>query len=171
METTANFSVFVVDDDKMFLTSLAHHIKGMFISSPNIKTFPTGEECLKNLHTKPNVVILDYFLNSQYPEAMNGVNVLKKIKEINPDTEVIMLSAQDKMEVAIDVMKHGAADYVIKNDNVFMGIQHGIMNVIHSINKSKEQKDYKFWMQIFIAVISTIITVIICLRIFVPRLF
>ena len=171
METTANLSIFLVDDDKMFLTSMAHQLKQYLKSSAQIKTFPTGEECLKNLNPGKNVVVLDYYLNSQARDAMNGVEVLKKIKQVNPEAEVIMVSAQDKMEVAIDVMKHGAYDYVIKNDNAFLRTQNAIKNASRSMSVSRELKDYKFWVNIFLILIALIVAITIHMRIVYPRLF
>ena len=47
---------------------------------------------------------------------MNGIEVLKKIKKINPSIEVIMLSAQERMKVAVNSIQFGAFDYVIKTD-------------------------------------------------------
>ena len=171
METTANLSVFLVDDDKMFLTSMAHQLKQMFIYNPNIKTFQSGEECLRNMESKPNLVILDYYLNSVNPDAMNGMQVLKKIKQVSPESTVIMLSGQDKMEVAIDTMTHGAYDYVVKNENVFLRTKNAIINAAHSISLSREVKDYKFWMRVFFATIIVVVAVVIDLLIHNPRIF
>jgi two-component system, OmpR family, response regulator len=65
MKNSTELSVFLVDDDKMFLTSLAHQLKTMFKSKTKIQAFTTGEECLKHLNENPDIIILDYYLNSK----------------------------------------------------------------------------------------------------------
>src|ERR1051326_711509 len=107
MKRSKPLKVFLVDDDKVFSTALSYQLEKMFKSGTMVRSFSTGEECLTQLeHTRPNILILDYFLNSSYPDAMNGLQVLDKVIKVSPETKVIMLSAQDKMEVAVDTIKH-----------------------------------------------------------------
>lgn len=150
MKTNGQLSIFLVDDDTMFLRSMEHHLLQKMKESVRIRTFPTGEECLKKLDEKPDIVVLDYLLNSQYPNAMNGIQVLDNIKQASPGAAVVMLSAQDKMEIAVDTMRHGAYDYVVKNENTFLRTQNVIRNAINSISLSKELSAYKLWMKIIV---------------------
>jgi two-component system OmpR family response regulator len=105
--------LFLVDDDALFLKSLELEFLGHadFI----IETFATGELCISHLSHGPDVIILDYRLDGIDPNAMNGIETLDKITAFNPDIPVIMLSAQDKIDVAIDCMHHRAFDYVISS--------------------------------------------------------
>lgn len=159
MNTNNNgsLSVFLVDDDNMFLKSLEHHLQQKLKHNIIIKAFSTGESFLKNLTQKPDVVILDYYLNGQDQHAMNGVQVLEKIKLTHPEAAVIMLSGQDKMQVAIDSMKLGAYDYVVKNENAFLRAQNVIKNAMASLKMSRELKYYKNFMRIIALVIAVII--------------
>jgi DNA-binding NarL/FixJ family response regulator len=75
---------------------------------PIFETYPTGELCIANLSNNPDVVILDYQLDGIVVNAMNGLETLDKVKEFNPEIPVIMLSSQDKIEVAINCMHHKA---------------------------------------------------------------
>src|SRR5581483_1109148 len=94
------YSVFLVDDDKMFLSSLKNNLAQNFNSGVELSTFTSGEECLQKIESNPDIVILDYYLNDdQHPDAMDGLTVLKKIKEASQDSAVIMLSGQDKLQV------------------------------------------------------------------------
>ncbi len=171
MKTSEPLSIYLVDDDQLFITSLKDQVKKMFKFETNIQTFSTGEECLKNFQNPPNVIILDYFLNGDNPNAMNGLNVLKKIMQISPDTKVIMLSAQDKIEVAVNLIKYGAYDYIIKNDQVFLRTKLVVANAATAITVAKDFKDYKFMVKVVIGIIAAVIVACIVIQLFYPHLF
>ncbi len=142
------FKIFLVDDDRMFLQALGKALSDN--KKLDLIYFHTGEECLKSINEKrqaPDVVVLDYYLDSGIASAMNGVAVLKKIKKISPDTEVIMLSSQDNMNITLATLKNGAYDYVIKGESAFLKVENLILHItnsIASINKyTKEEKIYK----------------------------
>ena len=164
-------SVFLVDDDNMFLKSLEHHLQQKLKHNFKIKSFSTGEACLKNMEQKPNIVVLDYFLNGQDQHAMNGVHVLEKIKLANPDTAVIMLSGQDNMQVAIECMKHDALDYVVKNENVFLRAQNAIRNAVSSLEMSKEVKLYKRLIWILSIGITIVVVIALIIQFFASQLY
>ncbi|MFH2142932.1 MAG: response regulator [Bacteroidota bacterium] len=123
MKTIKKLLIFIVDDNKIFLDTLDYQIKKSFSDNFQIKKYATGEECLKEIHLRPHIIILDYLLDSQKPEAMNGIEVLKRIKEINNKIVVLMLSSQDRIDVAVDTIKYEAFDYIIKNESAFMKVQ------------------------------------------------
>ncbi|HET6991878.1 MAG TPA: response regulator, partial [Bacteroidia bacterium] len=104
-------TIFFVDDDPNQLTMVVDYLsKFKYI---NLKTFSSGEECLKNLSLKPQVIFLDYNFDKAGNQAKNGIQVLKEIKDADPSIEVVMLSGQDKIEVAVNTMKYGAFDYIV----------------------------------------------------------
>lgn len=141
MENNTAFTVFLVDDDKMYLkaaqTQLMQHKK------INIKTFTSGEECLKNLNLNPNIVFLDYSLDSEDPNAKNGIQILKKIKSVDENINTVMLSGQSKLEIAVEAMKNGAYDYVMKNEDAHLRIQNIINNLLKNINLENRLKKQK----------------------------
>ncbi|MBK5279981.1 MAG: response regulator, partial [Bacteroidia bacterium] len=102
MNTKDKIMLFLVDDDAVFLKSL--EIEFLQHGDFSIDTFSTGELCLENLSQNPDVIILDYHLDGIDTNAMNGVETLDRIKAFNPDIPVVMLSSQDKIEVAIKCM-------------------------------------------------------------------
>src|SRR6187549_2732161 len=106
MKNENKIKLFLVDDDALFLRSLEIEFlqHGDFI----IETYATGELCIENLSQNPDVIILDYHLDGINKNAMNGMETLDKIKAENPAISVIMLSSQDKIEVAINCMHHQA---------------------------------------------------------------
>src|SRR5665213_3092748 len=118
---TEPIKLFLVDDDAVFLKSL--EIEFLQHADFSIETFATGELCMEHLLHNPDVIILDYFLDGIVKDAMNGMETLDKIKAFNPDIPVVMLSSQDKIDVAINCMHHRAFDYVVKSETAFMRLQ------------------------------------------------
>ena len=127
--------LFLVDDDALYLKSL--EIEFSQNSEVSVKTFATGELCLENISQHPDIVILDYFLDSVDPNAKNGIETLDKIKSSNPMIEVIMLSSQDKIEVAVNCMKHKAFDYIVKSETAFIRLQK-VINTIFLIRNTEK---------------------------------
>ncbi len=131
--------LFLVDDDIVFLKSL--EIEFLQHADFIIETFATGELCLANLSGNPDVIILDYLLDGIDKTAMNGIETLDKIKILNPDIPVVMLSAQDKIDVAINCMHHRAFDYVVKSETAFMRLQK-IITTIFSYKKMEKELNW-----------------------------
>ena len=131
--------IFLVDDDIVFLKSLEIE----FLQSADfiIETYVTGELCMDYLIHTPDVIVLDYYLDGIDPNAMNGLDTLDKIKAFNPDIPVIMLSSQDKIEVAIECMHHKAFDYVVKSETAFLRLQ----KIISTIFKFKKMEKELSW--------------------------
>jgi two-component system, OmpR family, response regulator len=149
MATNKYSLVFLVDDDETILDSLENHLQKERIRGVAFKKFSTGEQCLQELHQKPDIIILDYYLNSKNKNAMNGIEVLKKIKSSARNTEVLMLSGQDSLEVAVNCIKNGAHDYIIKNESAFVRAAHLLKNLVHNIKLKRDAKVYEFWNWIF----------------------
>lgn len=142
MKTDKKVKLFLVDDDALFLKSL--EIDFLQLEEFTTETFATGELCLQNLKQNPDIIILDYYLNGIDKTAINGLETLDKIKVINPNIPVVMLSAQDKIDVAINCMHHKAFDYVVKSETAFMRMQ----KIIASILKmNKIQKELNWYME------------------------
>ena len=140
MKDKNKIKLFLVDDDAMFLKSL--EIEFLHSTDFSVETFATGELCLENLSNKPDVIILDYHLNGVDKNAMNGIETLDKIKASHPDIPVMMLSSQDKIDVAINCMHHRAFDYVVKSETAFMRLQKNITAFFHYGKIEKELNWY-----------------------------
>ncbi len=133
--------LFLVDDDAVFLKLL--EIEFQAHGDFDIKLFPTGEDCLKNLDKHPDIIILDFYLNGIIEDAMNGIDTLDQIKEAYPEMPVIMLSSQDSIDVAVSCIHHKAFDYVVKSETAFLRLQ----NIITSIFKYKKiEKELDWYM-------------------------
>lgn len=139
MNNEKKITLFLVDDDAVFLKIL--EVEFLQHADFIIKTFATGELCIENLPQNPDVIILDYHLDGVDKDAMNGIDALDKIKLLNPEIPVVMLSSQDKIDVAINCMHHKAFDYVIKSETAFFRLQ----NIITSIMSNKKREKTLNW--------------------------
>jgi len=133
--------IFIVDDDALYLKSL--EIEFSQNNDSEVKTFATGELCMESIPQKPDVIILDYYLNSINSNAINGLQVLDKIKTSNPQIPVIMLSSQDNIEVAVNCMRHKALDYFVKSETAYMRLEKAINDIQHN---QKVQKTLDWYM-------------------------
>lgn len=102
--------IFVVEDDQAY-TKFIKYVLGL---NPDyeIEFFTTGKDCINNLHKNPSVITLDYSL----PD-MPGQQVLEQIKSYDPSIVVIIVSAQEKIATAVELLKSGAFDYITKDQD------------------------------------------------------
>ncbi|HLP55915.1 MAG TPA: response regulator [Fluviicola sp.] len=131
--------LFLVDDDPVFLKAL--EVEFLLHADFAIETYPTGELCMENISHAPDVIILDFHLDGIDKNAMNGLATLDAIKKHNPDIPVVMLSSQDKIEVAVECMHHKAFDYVVKSETAFLRLQ----KIITSIFQFKKMEKQLNW--------------------------
>jgi DNA-binding NarL/FixJ family response regulator len=139
MNNTSKIKIFLVDDDALFLKDL--EIEFLEHGDFSIETYATGELCVQHLINNPDIIILDYHLNGIERKAMNGIETLDEIKKFNHDTPVIMLSSQDKIDVAIDCMHHNAFDYVVKSETSFLRLKKAITTIF----KLKKMENIVNW--------------------------
>lgn len=111
-------TIFIVDDEplltKMLEDYFAEHLP--FVST---QSFSTGEQCIQALRANPDLLILDYYLNSKESTAANGMDILKQVKQINRDIPIIMLSSQTNYGTAAQTIASGAIHYVMKGQEAF----------------------------------------------------
>ncbi len=139
MKNENQIKIFLVDDDALFLKSL--EIEFLQHTDHLIETYPTGELCIAHLSHQPDVIILDYYLDGVDTTAMNGLQTLNKIIHVAPLLPVVMLSAQDNIDVAVSCMHHKAFDYVIKSETAFLRLQ----KIISSIQRFKKMENELGW--------------------------
>lgn len=127
----SKYNIILVDDDFIFLEMLKESIN----DNPdyNIVAFQSGEECLNHMHLNPDVIVLDYYLNSENPDAKNGLDILKEIHTINPQAKVIILSGQEDGNLVYDFVRENATNYVVKDENAFENVKNAIDDIIGKI--------------------------------------
>lgn len=117
-----SFKVFIVEDDPFYGRLLQHHLS----LNPDYKVelFTTGKACIQELYRKPDVVSIDYGL----PD-MNGDVLFNKIRAVNSNVPVVIISGQEDISTAVDLLKNGARDYIIKDENTKSLLWQSIINI------------------------------------------
>lgn len=123
--------IFVVEDDQAY-TKFIRYVLGL---NPDyeVEFFTTGKECINNLHKNPSVITLDYSL----PD-MPGQHVLEQIKSYDPNIIVIIVSAQEKIGTAVELLKSGAFDYIMKDQDTKDRLLNSINNARNKHSLIKE---------------------------------
>lgn len=146
METNnQNLKFFIVDDDRFCATVYEQYLRNHHYE--DITSFSNGEECLDALHQKPDIIFLDHNM-----EELNGFEVLKKIKRYDPNIYVIMVSAQENIDTAVNALKYGAFDYLVKDAGVCEKMTQTIKKIIkikEEMSQSKLNNFRKFFSILF----------------------
>lgn len=133
MENIQQFKIFIVDDDPFCLNLYEQHL--INLGCNDVTTYNNGVECLNAIVEKPEVIFLDHNM-----DVLNGFELLKKIKRFDPEIFVIMISGQEDMKTAIDALKYGAFDYIIKNNEEVEKLEEvlrRITGIRHEMAKSR----------------------------------
>jgi two-component system response regulator AtoC len=139
------FKIFIAEDDIWYSEILRYHLE--LNPEYEVKTFDSGKKLIKALHEKPDVITLDYSL----PDT-NGKELLSFLKKESPNSQVIIVSGQDDISTAVELLKDGAYDYLVKNEDTKDRIWKTILNIREKTNlkneldqlKNEVQKKYDF---------------------------
>ena len=160
--------VFLIDDEPIQNEMLKDFLSERF--TYEFITYESGEEALQNMNLKPEMAVLDFHLNAHNPISKNGVDILKEMKDASPDTQIIMLSGQDKIDVAIDTMKYGAYDYVVKGESGFTRIENLMKNIDEHQKLKAINQGYKNTIFMLITVISLFVLIALYVFVVKPRM-
>jgi DNA-binding NarL/FixJ family response regulator len=140
MENEKRINLIIIEDNALFATALKQYLLTGFEKiqiRANIQMFKNSETCLDWIshigNIKPDIIIMDYFLNSQYNESVDGLKAMFNLKLVKPNAEVIFLSSQDKVEVAVEALRMGAFNYIVKNEHSFKNVFESIKECIGEI--------------------------------------
>lgn len=122
--------IFIVEDDEWYSEFLIYHLT--LNPDYEVKKFRTAKDFLGALAENPNIVTLDYTL----PD-MTGSDVLKRIKDYNNDIQVLIISGQEDVSTAVELLKQGAYDYIVKNEDA----RNRILSVVNNIRQNLELKE------------------------------
>ncbi len=147
--------IYVVDDDAPFRKMICAFLHQNRLSY--VKQFSSGEEMLEQFSTTPpSIVVQDFDLG---PGKLTGLEILQKAKEMKPNIDFIFLSGQSNINVAVEVIKNGAFDYVVKDDSAQDNLLNRIKKLIFQVRLIRSNKLLKQGMIVFFAVL--VITVVI----------
>lgn len=164
MQNAKNPLIFVVEDNQMYNKLVVSYLKTNKFT--NVMSFLSGEDVLKNMDKNPDIVIQDYLL-----EGMTGIEVLIKAKKTNPNVEFIFLSGQDSIEIAINSMKYGAYDYIVKDQMALQKLVNKIYKITSVTELVKSNKRYKIGVIMFFIGLGVLVIITLVLAIMYPHIF
>ncbi len=159
MHKTKNPLIFLIEDNIVYKDLIVGHLQSK--KYKNIRTFTTANDCVKELNLKPDVIVLDYSYG-----GISGLDLMRKVKEDNPQVDFIFISGQNDIEVAVNLMKLGAADYVVKNEKA----PYRLVNAIEQLSLATKNKKMKqgfsigvvgFFIMLFLVIVSIILITIV----------
>jgi len=140
-----SFKIFIAEDNIWYSEILRYHLE--LNPEYEVKTFDSGKKLIRALHEKPDVITLDYSL----PDT-NGKELLSYLKKESPNSQVIIISGQEDISTAVQLLKDGAYDYLVKDDDTNDRVWQTILNIRENSKLKKEidqlkaevQKKYDF---------------------------
>lgn len=126
-----HLKIFIVEDDPMYSRMLSYHLK--LNPDYEVELFSTAKDCLQNIYKNPSIITLDYSL----PD-MSGGELLKRIKEFNKEIPVIMISGQEEIATAVELLKMGAYDYIVKDQDTKERLWNTVKNLRENLSLKKE---------------------------------
>ena len=163
MAADTNLSIVMVDDDPTMAEMVSDSLKKKFPGT-TFTIYNTGEDALARLESEPDIFILDYQLDSVKPDAMNGIQILTKLKERYPNAPAIFLTGQDRIEVASNTIKYGAYDYIVKNETAFHKLELAVTQLANLRTLKKSHGFQKSLNIIFWVLVLALFAYIIYLR-------
>ena len=151
MTSIKNYLIFVVDDNKILNRLTTEHLKKNGYS--NVQSFFSGEACLESVKKGmiPDVVIEDYNMT-----GINGIDVLKTVKKKHPQTQFIFLTSNDDIEIAVNTIKYGAFDYIVK-DSMSMEKLAYKMSTLTEILQLQKANSQVGWMKIAFLIVAVMV--------------
>jgi polysaccharide export outer membrane protein len=132
--------LFIVDDDALTANLYAQHLKNL--GYDDVQLFDNGQDCLNALIEEPTIILLDHQM-----ENLSGMEVLQKVKRFDPNIYVVFISGQEDIATAVDALKYGAFDYIIKGQNDLNAIEKVLIK-IKNVNEMLNRKDPGFFRKI-----------------------
>lgn len=159
MQNIKNPLIFIVEDNVVYKDLIVGHLQSKKYT--NIKTFDNAGECLKALHLKPDIIVLDYSYG-----GISGLDLMRKVKEEHPEVDFIFISGQNDLEVAVNLMKMGASDYVVKNEKAPYRLVSAIEQVKLATKSRKMKQGFSigvvgFFVMLFLVIVSIILITIV----------
>lgn len=128
------FKIFIVEDDPWYGEILEYHLS--LNEDYIISRYTTGKDCLANLHKKPDLITIDFSL----PD-FTGDKLYQRIKEIDDSIPVLAISGQEEITVAVNLLKLGVTDYIIKDENTKDMLWNAVIN-IRKMGKLKKEVEH-----------------------------
>jgi DNA-binding NtrC family response regulator len=146
-------TIFIVEDDQAFSKLVEKSLRGAGFT--NLKIYLSGEKCIEEIQgIKPDIVLQDFEM-----PGINGIETMKKIKAVYPDTEFLFLSGQSSIKVAVESLKQGAFDYIVKDEAAQHNVKQKIKKIlyIHRLIQEKKLSSYGKWLFLSLLIVSWVV--------------
>jgi DNA-binding NtrC family response regulator len=153
--------IFIVEDNPVYNKLVVSYLHSKKFN--RIESFLSGEECLKRINEKPDIIIQDYLL-----EGIDGLEVMKATKKIHPHIEFIVLSGQDSIEVAINTLKYGAYDYIVKDQMALSKMADKITKIVATQELVRNNKRFKQGIILFFVALIAIYLIVKLVSVVIP---
>ena len=166
-------NVYIVDDDELHLKILTNKL--YTATDYKVYTFKSGEDFLDHLMKNPpnkkhfHVVVLDFLLSTDSTNK-NGVEILRIVKDINPNMEVIMLSGHGDVDTAISSMHHGAFTFIEKTESSFARVLNNIRWLVSEKKLERSRKNSLHSTKIFLIIVASVLAGATILYFFFPNM-
>jgi len=151
-------TVFVVEDNEMFAETMRVSLERLGYS---VFSFQSGEHMISFWEDDPDIILLDFFIESEHGVAMNGDKILRFIRRISKSLPVIMLTSNTDIEQATALLKEGAIDFILKDEELLPNLQKTLTLVMESLKLRSEMarnrqqiKKYKQQFLIIILIVA-----------------
>ena len=131
MKNQSALKIFILEDDVWYGSMLQHYLS--LNPDYEVRRFESPDKFFAALHENPQVITLDYSL----PDC-DGAEVLARIKEFNKNIDVVVISGQEDVATAINLLKNGAYDYIVKDDDAKDRLWNTIQH-LHERNGLKQE--------------------------------
>ena len=123
MKSIINSNIFIVDDNPFWIKMQTQMLKDLGFT--RIMTFNNGNDCVDNLDLNPAIIFLDYHM-----EGINGLQVLQQIKSYYSGINVVFCTNNEDLEVAVDAIKYGSQEYLLKENASKKELTHIIESIL-----------------------------------------
>ncbi len=164
MYVNRNLKISVIEDNFQMSEMIKDYLSTKFPAS-DINVYNTGEDALKGIITEQDIIVLDYHLDSENPKALNGIQILMKLKE-RFNAPVIFLSSQERADISANTIKYGAYDYIVKNEGAFHRLEIVVNNILGHADVKKNLGTQKFFNTILVVLMIVLVTGFILMRMF-----
>jgi len=154
--------IFIVEDNPVYNKLVVNYLQSKKFN--RIESFFSGEDCLKKIGLKPDIIVQDYLL-----EGIDGIEVLKLVKKTHPHTEFIFLSGQDSVDVAVNTLKMGAYDYIVKDQMALKKLIDKITKILATQKLIRNNRRYKTGIALFFLALAVILLFLLGLSMLYPN--
>ncbi len=149
--------MFIVEDDPTWVTMLTSRYNKKF----EVSAYGSAEAAIAVVEQKPDVVVLDYHLEG----TLTGLDALKQIKQRSPASYVVMFSAQEDVQIALDILECGAYDYVVKREGAHERLNIILRNILNEQKLGNQVIELRLsiqrWKAALVAVVVAILLLIL----------